>query len=105
MAARIRVTSVILASLPRGGRLVSLGGGRRLARVGLIARWAQGTLRNLLRSDTPPSALALSPIAARSGSVLLHFALMGTDVTLGPSTRTIWEGSVSLERLTYDCIA
>jgi hypothetical protein len=31
-----------------------------LACVGVIARWAHGNLRNLLRSDTPPSAVGAS---------------------------------------------
>jgi hypothetical protein len=38
MAGNIRVTSLIPRGLPRGEPLVSLGGGRKLARVGLIDR-------------------------------------------------------------------
>jgi hypothetical protein len=45
--------SVNLSSLPRGGRLVSLGNDRRPARDGLIARWAQGHPPNLLRTYAP----------------------------------------------------
>jgi hypothetical protein len=40
MVLRIRVTSLILRRLPHGERLVSLVGGGKLARVGLIDRSA-----------------------------------------------------------------
>src|SRR5688572_30304054 len=43
MADRIRVTSVILASIPREERLVSLSAGRRLARSGVIDSEARNT--------------------------------------------------------------
>src|SRR5262249_13235289 len=53
MADRMRVTSVILSSLPRGERLVLLVGGRKLARFGGIDRGHKPQMRNLRRSDTP----------------------------------------------------
>src|SRR5689334_4841488 len=62
MADRIRVTSVIPGSLPRGERLVSPVGGRRLARFGHLDRGAQINRRFLLRSDTPP-LVALADVA------------------------------------------
>jgi hypothetical protein len=40
-------------SLPRGERLVSLGGGRRLARSGFIDMRAQAEVPSALRTDTP----------------------------------------------------
>src|SRR5262249_6564655 len=58
MADKIRVTSVILGSLPRGERLVSLGAGRKLARFGHLDQRAQANVRKLLRPDTPEYALA-----------------------------------------------
>src|SRR5262249_48782777 len=54
MADRMRVTSVILASLPRGGRRVSLGGGRRLARFGHLDLRSEAEFASALKSDTPP---------------------------------------------------
>src|SRR5262249_36590012 len=62
MADRIRVTSVILCSLPRGERLVSLGGGRRLARSGLLHKRAQAEVPSALRTDTP-TLVALADVA------------------------------------------
>jgi hypothetical protein len=53
MADRIRVTSVILGSLSRAERLVSLGGGRRLARSGVIDMRAQAEVPSARRTDTP----------------------------------------------------
>src|SRR5262245_11283837 len=53
MADRMRVTSVILGSLPRGVRFVSLGGGRRLARFGGVDLASEAEFASELRSDTP----------------------------------------------------
>src|SRR5262249_19440771 len=52
-----RVASVILSSLPRGERLVSPDGARRLARVGLLDRRAQANLRSrVVLGGYPPRA-------------------------------------------------
>src|SRR5262249_28552215 len=42
---------------------------RCVKRVGLIARWAQGNLRKLLRSDTPGARLEQSPVQNSSPSI------------------------------------
>src|SRR5262249_20456317 len=53
MADRMRVTSVILGSLPRGERRVSLYGGRRLARFGSLDLRSEAEFASALKSDTP----------------------------------------------------
>src|SRR5262249_32787281 len=45
------------------------GGSRCGERGGLIARWAQGNLRKLLRSDTPGARLEQSPVQNSSPSI------------------------------------
>jgi hypothetical protein len=77
MADRICVTSVILGSLPRGERLVSLGGGRRLARSGLIDRRAQAEVRSALKSDTPTA----------NWFSVLRVSVSSTEVSIGSSGR------------------
>src|SRR5262245_50842334 len=61
MADRIRVTSVILASLPRGEQVVPLGGGRRLARSGHLDLRAQAEVPSALRPDTPTLVSRVAP--------------------------------------------
>jgi hypothetical protein len=78
MADRIRVTAVILASLPRGERLVSSGGGPRLAGSGPLDRRTQAKVGSARRTDTPtyapeggPARTCCSPIAARCAPAIL----------------------------------
>jgi hypothetical protein len=58
----MRVTSLILGSLPRGERLVSPGGGRRLARSGGIDLRGQAEVLCALKTDTP-TLIALADVA------------------------------------------
>src|SRR5262249_32901915 len=84
MADRIRVTSVMLGSLPRGERLVSPDGGRRLARCGPLDLRSEAEFASALRPDTPPSADAQGLL--RPSRVQCCYTLSAAE-RLSPSAR------------------
>src|SRR5262245_45664485 len=68
MADRIRVTSDILGSLSSGELLVSLGGGRKLARFGHLARSNQARIPSARRSGTPEQRARLGTSGDHAGA-------------------------------------